>query len=312
MDSTPAVRHLKIIIVNYHSATHTCNLIQSIIKQNYVDTSITVTCTDNSNSEDERTSLINFKNEHYPQLELIFNQQNLGFGKAINQVAKDTSFDFLLLINPDVELHKDTIQQLLNAALKKPQSGLWGGETWSKNNTKDYRHAWREPSLLRTFSWAFGLQKIIAHPLLQVSYRHQHCEHIYTVDSISGCCLLISQQAWLDTNGFDESFFLYSEETDLCYRARMLKYTPSITPLATLHHAISNDSKTGNRLVALHHSKLLYAQKHHGTIHIVLYRLLIAIGAIIRATIMMFMPNYRQASKAWMQVSLSAFMRLNK
>jgi len=301
--------HLKVVVINYFSAKKTLSLIESISKTQLRNISVSIVCADNSNNESEQHVLNAYKAEKPEQLTLIFNSENLGFGKAINQAVAESSFDRLLLINPDVVLHKGALNHLLNASFDRPNEGIWGGVTIA-NNSQDFRHAWREPTLLQTFSWATGLKKLIKSPPFIDNYINQdNQKSAYPVDIISGCCLLLSHEAWNHTNGFDERFFLYSEEFDLCKRARTFGYQPTVIPACTLEHEISHTSSNTTRLSLLFNAKFYYIKKHHNLIYSLNYRLMTALGALTRS-VLLFVSLKPNESRSWLTIFCNCFKKI--
>ena len=145
---------LNVVIINYHSSDQTIQLIDSILDTPLPNIDLNIVCADNSNNINEHKKLTTYKKTKF-NFDIIFNTENLGFGKAINQAVKSFNSGFLLLVNPDVILNKNTIKLLIEHANENSKQGVWGGITLNENLKQDYRHAWREPTLLRTFCWSF-------------------------------------------------------------------------------------------------------------------------------------------------------------
>ena len=296
-----------VVIVNYFCADQTQELILFLlgIKSSLFD--ISIICSDNSNDNKQKV-LLKKLSQSTPRITLFFNNQNLGFGNAINAAVHDqTGFDYLLLINPDVTLKKGSIEQLIHATLSTKAAGIWGGITVTNDNQPDGRHAWREPTLIRSLVWSIGLKRSIKHDCLIDNYKttpSTESDVPYPVDSVSGCCMLIAKDVWTKNRGFDTRFFLYSEEIDFCRRARLNGFQPTTVPKSRLIHKASYNSENTSRLLLLHHAKFIYAKIHHGIIHQICYRLIIAIGALIRAFV--FITKDKRNSKSWWQVFLLA------
>lgn len=275
-----------IVIVNYFSADLVEKLIKQINAQPYAeDFSITIACVDNSVDRGQYLALKKIKDASDNQMILTFNSCNKGFGNAINAGLQGQSFDFACFINPDVTLQANTLPLLLSHASKNVHQGIWGGLTLNQHLQADFRHAWQEPSLKNTFAWATGLGHVIRSPHWQEDYQHlaMNENQPYSVDCISGCCLMISNSAWQAIRGFDPDFFLYSEEVDLCRRARALGYQPTAIPEVQLTHAGHSSEESIHRVIVIFLAKIQYAKKHHGQSYTIFYRLLIAIGAFLRA-----------------------------
>ncbi len=308
---------LLVVIVNYMSCKLVSELVGELsIQKLPTNVAMSIICADNSCSDYEASSLRAALAQHSSITKVTVNDENLGFGSAVNTslttlcnaATSESSFDFLLCINPDVTLHSDTIFQLLVHAETHANQGIWGGITVDDNIEPDYRHAWQEPTLLNTAAWAIGLKKIVSAACFQDNYRHIRNQHQvpYPVDSVSGCLLLISQNAWHSIGQFDSDYFLYSEEIDLCRKARSLGFQPTVVPSAILQHAHHSKSEFIKRLEPLFSSKLMYAEKHHGLMYNILYRTSIVIGAMLRIFNALATRNSNEI-KAWSKIFLISF-----
>lgn len=299
-----------IVIVNYFSAELTKKLVEQINAFNVNENIKTsIVCIDNSINKAQERALNEIKTDSACSLDVIINSKNLGFGKAVNTGLNHRHFDFACTINPDVTLLDNTLEILLTQAVTHEAQGLWGGLTVNNKLAPDYRHAWQEPSLTNTLGWAIWLKYLINKPQWQDNYRHKPAltDHPYSVDCISGCCFLISAQVWKATAGFDTDFFLYSEEVDLCRRARKLGYQPTVVPQAKLIHSSHSKSESTKRISIIYTAKLRYASKHHGLIYNIIYRLLVALGATIRAIKALFLGQ-RSNSAVWAKLSLKVLL----
>lgn len=299
-------KKLLIVIVNYFSADLVKKLIEQINSQPFSEGfGITIVCVDNSVDENQSSALTEMKDASNIEVNLLFNSRNEGFGNAINIGLYDRLFDFACFINPDVSLRPDTLPFLLSHAARNVHQGIWGGLTIDQHLNADFRHAWQEPSLKNTFAWATGLRHMLASPEWQDNYQHlaMNENQPYSVDCISGCCLMISNSAWQLTHGFDPDFFLYSEEVDLCRRARALGYHPTVVPKAKLTHSEHSSEKSMHRVVIIFLAKIQYAKKHHGLLYNTIFRLFIAFGSILRAGKTLIWGRLNSTS-VWLKLSM--------
>ena len=306
---------LLIVTVNYFSASLVALLLEQLANQSLADNiSLSVACIDNSASLDEENALERVAANSSIDFELIVSSVNLGFGSAINKAVGNKEFDYLCCINPDVSLRPNTLSELLAHSVADQDQGIWGGLTVDDQLEPDFRHAWQETTLKYTLGWALGLNRLIKDKSWQNDYRHMagNSMQAYPVDSVSGCCVLISASAWRAVGGFDAAFFLYSEEIDLCLRARRLGFQPTVVPRAQLHHAAHSNQESTRRLKTFFSSKLLYASKHHGLLYNLCYRWLISLGAVLRM-IKSLAKGRLKATRAWASLAGSSlFYRQNK
>jgi len=303
---------LCIVIVNYYTVDWVDELLTQISQQRLAQTvDLTVVCSDNSVCDKEYARLEQLQSKSQLNVMLVKQVSNLGFGAAINASIKGRHFDLLCCLNPDVTLLPDTLGELIRVSQEAWSNGIWGGLTVDKQNYPDGRHAWREPTLINTLAWALGVRGLLKLDALQDNYANLHRSMSrvttapYSVDSVSGCCFCISSQAWFALRGFDEDFFLYSEEIDLCRRARQMGFQPTVVPTAKLRHLAHPAEQRVQRLGLIYRSKLLYASKHHGLVRNIVYRLTLLLGAALRALKALISGRFGLAH-SWYRVGLIA------
>ncbi len=290
---------LAIVIVNYFSYEQTCRLIKQI-NTSRVDVSFQIICVDNSCNEKEADLLLAIG----AQLNIItcINRSNIGYGSAINRALDNVDFKKVLVLNPDVRLEHNTILNLLKCSDSDESLGVWGAVTTDINGNEDCRHAWRQPTILRAFIWAIGAANLITMPALTESYRGCSKLSSYPVDAISGCCMLISSDVWRQLEGFDERFFLYSEEIDFCYRALQAGFQPTIVSEAKIFHAKAMLNETLNRLPVIFDSRLIFAAKHFTPFNAFIYRYCLVFGALIRAIGFACKPREKGRGLVWFKL----------
>lgn len=301
-------KKLVIVIVNYFTADLIADLIKQINAQTFIEGfNISIVCVDNSVDNNQSLALTKIRDASDIQVKLLFNSCNEGFGNAVNIGLQEQLFDFACFINPDVNLQPNTLSTLVSHAEKNAHQGIWGGLTIDQHLQADFRHAWQEPSLKNTFAWATGLRHYLASPKWQENYQHlaTNENQPYSVDCISGCCLMISNSAWRLTQGFDPDFFLYSEEVDLCLRARKLGYQPTVVPKAKLSHSEHSSEESISRIMIIFLAKIQYAKKHHGLLYTIFYQLLIVVGAFLRAVKALF-RGHLNSTIIWLKLSAAS------
>lgn len=255
---------LAIVFVSYNCGADIADLIRGLKASPLAGYQVRYVAVDNASSDDSVAQLSALEAD---DVIVVPSTENLGFGRGCNlafELCQDS--DQVLLMNPDVTLFEDSVAQLLAAAKGLPDAGIWGGVTLNEQHQPDGAHAWREPTLIQTLAWATYVDQIVmlltgtslaAYPTAMVA----HSDH-YSVDAVSGCFLLIDRGLLDRLGGFDPQFFMYSEEIDLCRRARELGAQPTVCTQAKLIHAGSATVTSLNKLRFLHGSKLKYFSKH--------------------------------------------------
>jgi GT2 family glycosyltransferase len=241
-------------------------------------------------------------------LKFIISENNIGFGRACNEALKEANSDYYLLLNPDIKLFEDSISNLLLSAEKHPQAGIWGGITLNGKGEDDGKNAWREPTLWGFFCWAVFLTNIF-HGVQLFSpdeYTNITWEESTEVSAVTGCLFLIDAGLWKKLNGFDGRFFMYSEEIDLCRRARKLGAKPTITNKARIVHYVGGTITSENKVNYLYKSKLIYFKKHWSSQKYMIARLILIIAALLRSVIYVFRSKAENGN-IWMKLLINQF-----
>lgn len=153
-----------------------------------------------------------FVAEHYPHVRVLKSDGNVGFAQANNRLAAAANGRFVILLNPDTKLHPEAIDLLIEAAESHPEYWLLGGVT--VNAAGEFQmNAYPElPSI-----GAIGLSMIgRAGRMLTFDPGRD----VQEVGAINGGFMLCEKQRWGALGGFDETYFLYGEDADICRRTR--------------------------------------------------------------------------------------------
>jgi GT2 family glycosyltransferase len=213
----------------------------------------------------------------FPRVRLVANPENIGFGRACNQGARETSAPFLLFLNPDATLGPGALEALVRLLETRPRVGIVGPRTRSSNGDiqvstgadLSLASEWRQRRLV------LGVFGRDPRALAEADARHA-AEH--APGWVSGACLLARRDAFEAVSGFDERFFLYEEDADLCRRVRAAGWQVLFTPVAEATHAKGRSmARTPERArLEYHRSHLLYYRKHCHWLQGAVLRLLLA------------------------------------
>ena len=183
----------------------------------------------------------------FPEVTVVRNAHNLGFGRAANQGAELATGDYLLLLNPDGYAEPGSLDALVAFAQRNPQYVIVGGRTISPEGELDPRSCWAAPTLWSLASSAAMLSTLRPRsPLFDPEAMGDFGrDHARPVDIVTGCLLLVRMADWRALGGFDERFFMYGEDAELCLRAAAETGRQcAVTPEATMVHAVGASSAT--------------------------------------------------------------------
>jgi hypothetical protein len=200
---------ISVIIVNYKSHVKLTKCLAGIYASNLSGISFEVLVVDN-NSGDDLTGL----KMKYPDLKVIYSQYNLGMGGGNNLGVKSSKGKYLLIMNPDTEVYPEAVRILFEYLENHLDINIVGPKLLNPDHTLQYSCSQfpriYTPILRRTFLGEYF--KSNRDKFMMTDFSH---EEIRLVDWLMGSCLLVRREAW---EGFDERFFMYFEDTDLCRR----------------------------------------------------------------------------------------------
>ncbi len=193
---------------------------------------------------------------------------NLGYGRAANRGIAATSAELVLVSNPDVVLHEGALAQLVSTAESDPALGIVGPRILDPTG-KRYPSARSFPSLVDAAG--HGLLGLVS-PNNRFTRRYRLPEpnasggeqgsvqaaRAQPVDWVSGACFLARRQLLEELGGFDEAYFMYAEDVDLCWRAHLSGWGVGYVPGAVVTHVQGvSTSRRPYRMLAAHHRSLL-------------------------------------------------------
>lgn len=219
----------------------------------------------------------------YPDVRLIRNPTNAGFGAANNLALARAGGEFLLLINSDAFVRPGAIATLVKYLRQHPEVGVVGPRLLNGDGTLQ-PSCYRFPTPLRAWLENLWISALLSrHPRIG-DYRRWNHDFEREVDSVSGACFLVRRSAYETVGGFDERFFMYSEETDWQRRIRGAGWKVAFTPAAEVTHLGGASGANEPARINRHFFNSLdyYEWKHHGPLGLVSLRVAMVIGCALR------------------------------
>jgi GT2 family glycosyltransferase len=268
---------LSIIIVNYNVKEFLQNLIHSLQKAvAQIDYEIIVV----DNASDDGS--VEFIREKFPQIKLIANQTNLGFSKANNLALKLAKGKFNLLINPDTIVSEDTISKMIEFFNSHQDAGVAGCKILNPDGTLQLACRRSFPGPWTSFCKVTGLSTLFPNSKLFAKYNLTYLDEnsTYEVDAISGSFMMMRKEVFEKTGGFDEQFFMYGEDLDLCYRIQKNGYKVYYYPGTQIIHYKGESTKRSSldETKYFYNAMHLFVKKHFSTFFIIEIILRSAIG----------------------------------
>lgn len=229
-DEPPEV---SILLVNWNTREMTLECLASIYRET-TRCRFEVIVIDNGSVDGSAAAIA----EQFPQVRLMAEEVNHGFGRATNIQAKEARGQRILLLNTDTVVLDHAIDNLVEFADTQPQARIWGGRTLFGDRSLNPTSCWGLLTPWNVISRAVGLKLLFSNsPLFNDrEYPGWARDSVREVGIVTGCLFLVDADFWRELGGFDSRFFMYGEEVDFCYRARRAGARPMITPAATIVH----------------------------------------------------------------------------
>ncbi len=211
-----------ICILNWNGGEMLSQCIDSILSNRATNFKITVI--DNASSDDSIKNLDS-------QIQIVKLEKNYGFSIGYNLgINKCLSHDdeYIILLNYDTVVDNNFITSITDQIVKNGQNYIYGTKILYDSNK----------SLLWYGGGRVDLSKgIISH--IGIRKNHNEFNSRLETDYVTGCCMIIHKDNYLKLNGFDESFFMYNEDVDLCLRAKKIGVNCLYIPSAIVYHKVS-------------------------------------------------------------------------
>lgn len=197
--------YISLIFVNYQSAWPISLALKSLFSME-PERSLFEVIVINNDAAESRTlqrmaQLLPFR--------LIENDTNQGFGQGVNKAAVSASGTVIGLLNPDILWQEPSLSRLRDFFLKQETPAILGFRLLDEDGNEEAWSAGKAPRLASLF-WDNIFQNFLP----------KKFSHDEPLDWVSGCGLFLPKSTFLDIGGFDERFFLYFEDVDLCVRAK--------------------------------------------------------------------------------------------
>lgn len=233
---------LTVSIVSHNNLQQITNILGVLLQKDFQ-----VILTINVN---EDLTVLNSYNSN--NLKTIINETPNGFGENHNNALKNCKTKYCLILNPDVEIELDTIENLLNLMNHKVR--VISPLALSQNG-KIQDNARRYPS------WYTPLLRILN---LQSGNLYKYNDKLLKVDWISGMFILLETELFHQVKGFDQKFFLYYEDVDLCKRIKKNNIDIFLSSNITVVHEGERKSRKNLKYLILHLKSYLYYHLKHG------------------------------------------------
>jgi N-acetylglucosaminyl-diphospho-decaprenol L-rhamnosyltransferase len=254
---------IAVIVVNFNAGRHLAACLESAAAD-LEGRDWQAIVVDNASSDDSAATV-----ERMPQVQVVRNAENRGFGAAINQAVGMTDAPLLWLLNPDCVVERgavarleSTLQAHEDCAIAAPQ--LLNGDGTTQASARREPTAWTGLFGRHSLLTRFFPRSAMARRELRAADLAASAADSAVIDWVMGAAMLIRRGMFDAVRGFDERYFLYWEDADLCRRLRARGWTTRYVPGARVSHPgeVSAGTRRAFATRAFHRSAYLYYATH--------------------------------------------------
>lgn len=302
----PSAFDLSVIVISYNTRAMTLDCLRALyagLGNLKAEVFVIDNASTDGSAEAVRTS--------FPAARVIENNDNAGFGAANNQAMQMASGEYFLLLNSDAFVEPEAVPALVSYARSHPDIGAAGPRLLNGDGTLQLS-CFRYPSPLGVWLEQLWVSALLPnHPVLGYYRRWGH-DRERLVDFVIGACLLVRREAYKQVGGFDDSFFMYQEETDWQRRMHNRGWKIGFTPDAQVTHLGGASGASEKAKISGHFFDSMdhYLHKHYGLAGLLSLRLSMLIGCFLRLILWLgvFVAVPRRREVAQSKIRLMAWL----
>lgn len=299
---------VSVIVVSYNTARLTLDCLRSVY-DHAGDVKIEILVVDNASNDGSADAI----RTAFPEVTLIENERNTGFGAANNTAMAATKGRYFLLLNSDAYLAANALAGMVACLDHHPDAAVVGPRLLNSDGSLQ-PSCFRFPSPGRAWLENLWLSAALPnHPQIG-DYRRWAHDAERAVDFVIGACMLVRRAAYEQVGGFDERFFMYGEESEWQRRFAEAGWKTVFTPEARVVH-LGGGSGHGSKVVMNPHffqSLDEYQRIHHGLAGLISLRCAMAIGCLLRTflwTLASLRPQSRPLARDKARLHSQLFLR---
>ncbi|MEO8166745.1 MAG: glycosyltransferase [bacterium] len=281
---------LSVIIVNYNVRQFLESALASVYRaMEGVDGEVFVV--DNA-SDDGSVEMVR---EKFPQAILIESKANVGFARANNAALRQANGRYLLLLNPDTIVQEDTFKVMMKFFDENPDAGAAGCKILNPDGTFQLPCRRSFPTPWVAFTKIFGLSALFPKSKLFGRYNLTYLneDETYEVDAVSGSFMFVRREVYEQVGGLDETFFMYGEDLDWCYRISQSGSKVYYVPLTKIIHFKGESTRRSeiDEIRTFYQAMQLFVEKHFSSSTVV--EVLLSVGIVFRAALALLVKASR-------------------
>lgn len=295
-------KDVSVIIVNYNVQDFLEQCLHSIYRA-CEDLETEVFVVDNA-SRDASAQMVKSR---FPRVQLQENRINVGFSKANNQALRRARGRYFLLINPDTLAREDTIKTMLEFMDAHPETGASGCKILNPDGTLQLGCRRSFPTPWVALAKILGLGRLFSRSRLFGKYNltYLDSDQLAEVDAISGSFMFLRRETLEQVGLLDESYFMYGEDLDLCYRIKKAGWKIYYVPTTQIIHYKGRSTEvSASTVLDFYRAMYIFVRKHLRRKYFFFLHWFLILGIVIKAAASFMGRLFRQAFPVFLDLFL--------
>ena len=282
--------NLSVVIVNYQTFEMTKNTINSILEHSY-PFSYEIIVVDNASSDDSLSRLQEYFKD---KVKFIASSENNGFAAGNNQALRQVNSDYVLLLNSDTIVWENTLENIYAYMENHEDVGACGCRVRLENGELDKACKRTFPNVKNSFFRLFHIPNKSSDDNYNLTDLPD--DEVYEIDCLTGAFMFIRKEA-LDKAGLlDETFFMYGEDIDLCYRIKEAGWKIVYYGKSSITHlkGASSKKQKSKLIYEFYHAMYIYYSKHHANESSFIVNIVVYLGIGVLCILKLFLNLFKK------------------
>lgn len=281
---------LSVVIVNYQTFELTKDTINSILKYDY-PFSYEILVVDNASSDDSLSKLQNYFKD---KVKFIASAENNGFAAGNNQALAIAKGRYILLLNSDTIVWENTLENIYNYMENHTDVGACGCRVLLENGELDKACKRSFPNVKNSFFRLFHIPTNSKDDNYNLDNLPD--DEIYEIDCLTGAFMFIKSEALNEVGFLDETFFMYGEDIDLCYRIKKSGWKIVYYGESKITHlkGASSKKQKSKLIYEFYRAMYVYYKKHHADESLFIVNIVVYIGIALLCILKLFLNIFKK------------------
>lgn len=285
---------LSIIIVNYNTKKLTLECIESIYKSK-MNYTFEIFVVDNNSSDNSVDAI----KETYSNVKVVENKENVGFSKANNQAIKVSNGRYVLLLNSDTIVNNTTLSTIIEFMDKHKEVGATGCKVVLPDGSLDKACHRGFPTPKASFYYITGLAKRFpSNPKFNGYHKsYLNMDEIHEIDCLVGAFMMVRRETIKDVGMLDETYFMYGEDIDWCYRIKKAGWKIYYNPKVSIIHykGASSRKKPFKIVYEFYRAMFVFHKNHFAPKYNIFINLLVYLGISIKLSMELILNGFKKS-----------------